>query len=326
MRTATLILLTSIASVIVLSIIFSVVWINRDTDKMGGILLKTVAAPLMLALVLLGSEMYSDLPDSEGEANLIFVRDGQFGIAPLSGRLLGAGSDLGSGYGVADRVMGLWLLVKDPKYHLVESVDEQREFTLDLATLTFLSWLAHRGPLHWDIESRRYESIVGLSRVGAVSRDAEKTPKIVRIREIPGLSDNKLLSHAANTFAPAMIESFALPSGSHIRVVNSSQERHIIIENRELRLEVTLTAGASGDLGSTDMAQAIYEAWPHVRWKEFAVGATFTCRYRHLRRWSPLTTRERQWITSMITDFRQDFDWSLLKGDLLRTLKSRPRI
>jgi len=320
------IVLAMIASAMILGVIFVVVWINRGTDKTPGILIKSVAAPLALALALLGAEIFADLPKDQATAELIVLRNDEGLVAPIHDRLMLSGSDYGSGYRILRHVMRAWSEARDPKFTPASSEPEKMEFVLDATELAFLQWLAWNYSGHWDMDLLRTYSVSGTGQSGRPTEGAEATPLRLTISKVAGENGNSLLHHLVQPMVLGLPDRFALPSGSTISVSRSPGVRTITIKNAEVILVVSLSAGSYGDLGATDMANAIMAAWPNTHWKEYQVHANLVAEYSHLRRWSPRRTRQQRWIAALMAGFRADFDWPTLRRDLLATLHARPHI
>jgi len=327
MKPALQVLVAMAGSAGVLALIFIILWINRDSDRTPGLLVKTVAAPMVVALALVAAEIFAELPRESVAADVIVVRDDTTGLLPLEHALFNVGSPFGEGYRHIQDTVRTWQPRRKPGAVIGAAVEEQREFTLDIVELALLRWLSWHYPTHWDVEVAQTRGIACIEAFGAISDGAESKPLLLSIGDIRGVRENKLLQDGSYDTVLPGFGHLAIPSGSVLEEMRGTGFRELRLRNSELTLTIRFRAGASGNLGASALADRIRHSFPQAvspLWHEYQIRASLECEYSHLRRWSNRTTRQRRWVGNLMSSFKSDFDWQTLRRDLEVALQSWP--
>jgi hypothetical protein len=326
MTSSTLIVVSMIISVLVLTILFSVIWINRDTDRSAGILIRSIGVPLLIALALLASDIFSELPPDNSSVPVVFVHDDDYNLAPILSTLVVNDSTHSRGY-----LHLTWLLdeSRSKKVHALDkrmSQDEQGEFALDLMEVTFWRWLSSYYPMHWDIKQERFRSLSGSMVAGPHEPDAERQPDCYSLQSIRGdFQANMLLQ---NKELPLdLMPPFAkicVPSGTEITTHRDKGLRRIDLNNRHIAFSIQFALGIHGNLADSFLPgkmKSLYET--ETAWSEESVNVSFRCDYSFLFRWSPMTNKQRRWVENIMKMFQDDFSWELVSEDLEKAYRQK---
>lgn len=330
MKPTTQIIFSAILSAIILFFLFYIITVNRDSDKTTSILIKAVLGPLLLALVLIFTEIYSPLPSDKWEVQVVIPLDSDNQLVPLDSVLLPDGSPFGGGFNYI-RLVLMELhksqLVQDRPALSAEPNSgntpelEQHDLALDILEITFWRWLSFNYRNHWNVKHNRFQGISFQHGSMDVSQDAEPNPSIYTAEQISRLlRDNEVFRSKLDLLAMRQV---SFPRGSTVKAQRKPWESEIIISNSNLTLSISFKTVAGGGVGNSNLARRIREHLSLSMMYSYHIIVSFKCEYNHWRRWSPSTTQQRKWVQDLVDAFRSDFDWQFIREDLKRVLSEK---
>jgi hypothetical protein len=324
MKPTTQIILAGVVAVLILALLLLIIWWNRDTDRTSGILVKAVVAPLLVAAALLATEILSPLPAVKAEIPVVIFRDYNAELVPVFQPLAlsGALSEIPALFSTYRK----WLANNPPPASAKAAatgdnseVVERREFFLDLFEASFWSWLwswswlSKDYSLHWRVQRKWFQGISSGGGSVSVAPDAERKPVVLAAgdvaRRLPG---NTLLEPPS----PVTLGSVSFPRGTEVTVDRNKLRRRTRVTNRHLQLNITFELVGGGLVGATTLAERLKARFPvDPIWVDH-IQATVNCQFSYLFRWSPATSRQREWVDEKIAGFRTEFGWDFLREKL----------
>src|SRR3989338_6050009 len=303
-----------IGAVFLLGLIFYVIWLNRASDQNLSLIFR-VYASLALAGGLLLLSMFFPLPEFSTDVHVLFVHNENKELAPLLTPLIRTGSAHVQGYRSLEEVWAQWEYKQkkeNAKSGAISDGDVD-EFYLDLFEKTFWFWLSERYGIHWMVKRYQFYGISGGGGSISSAPNAEKPVCTLRKQDIV-----KLLSGNSLVLGEGMLGDVKLPAGSEVTVKRDQFRRTIEICNECLQLKIELMLVGGGPLGGATLAKKIIREWTPTSSKcgEKHINVSFHCQYKRWRRWSPSTERQKEWLKEMVSMFRNDFEWPLIRNDL----------
>jgi hypothetical protein len=318
MKPTTQIISAGVVAVLILALLLLIIWLNRDTDRTSGILVKAVVAPLLVAAALLATEFLSPLPAVKAEIPVVIFRDYNAQLVPVFEPLAlnGALSEIPALFSTYKKWLANNLPPASAKAAATgdnSEVVERGEFFLDLFEASFWSWLSRDYSLHWRVQRKRFQGISSGGGSVSVAPDAEEKPVVLAAGDIARrLSGNALLEPPN----PVTLGSVSFPRGTEVTIDRNKLRRRIRITNRHLQLNITFELVGGGLVGATTLAERLRARFPvDPIWADH-IQATVNCQFSYLLRWSPATSWQREWVDEMIAGFRTEFGWDILREKL----------
>jgi len=282
-------------------------WVNRASENFTQIFLK-ITTGLLVILLLVLYEVYSPLPAESKEVKVLILRNKNMETANFDfhKRLLKTGSEHRKVYDALHDVEMLFGRKES-------STIRQNDLSLDLLEMTIWLWLAGKYNLHWRVENKTFEGISGGGGTGDIANDAEKNPYAFTGEDLrETLKDNMFI------VPEWRIGVIYLPSNSTVNIERTSLTRTIKISNRHIdEFKIKITSMGHSGLTYTDLGENIKKTLESPdSWYANNYRVNFEVKYDKWRRGSPETKQQKEWVSEIMADFYNDFEWSLVKPDL----------
>lgn len=313
MKVSTLIILF-IGAVIVLGILLGFIFVNRGSEKVVSLFMKSIAGPLIVALVLLGYEILSPVPPDRNEVFITLIHDHNFNIAPFHKPLLLNNSLMGNGFVMLDQVVSGWQAAINKSKPILQGQDD---FYIDLTELSLIYWLHMSYPMHWQIERDEFRGINMSGGSYHAIEGAERNPRSCSENELKELlRENRLVKDGINPFFYGKV---FLPSNSEVSINRRKGLRIIQIKNRRMNLTIRIAQVGSGGGEGTNLGKRLAKAFPGYTEHEY-LKVIFECNYTPYLKWSPRTIHQKKWVNEMAALFNRDFEWDGIRSELEKYL------
>lgn len=302
--------------VIVVSFGFIVylVYINRGSEQ-SYMLIKPVLGGLGIALFFIFSYLFSPLPQLDNTTDILLLTQDKANIVPIENwTVLRFGPQPSSGYfHIYGENLGFKSNLSKEKAGSVSMGGDS--YFLELVEWSTLTWIAQNYPMHWQIERSWFSGISGGGGSISAAKDADKETIKIAIDSL--LKNNRFAEeYKKRTKSPLFIY---LPKDTKMKykkLINNF--RSFIIENKHIYLELSFSYKGGGSLGATHLAEKIKEkagtGWSHH------ISVRFKMRPQRIRRWSPLTKKQGEWIRNLSAYYNESFSWYILRDKLEKVL------
>jgi hypothetical protein len=295
-----------IISLLVLVAAYILLYINREGESVGVLLVKISGATLAVVAFLLVDLLRT--PESMHlRTELLIIVSSKGALLSLDPVFRQRNILPWNAYSILEET---W---KKPNYSngygpYVQSSDVFNE----LIVATFLRWMSLYYSKHWQMEPH---FITGIS-----SGQMNSQRKLDRESE----TSVYMLSESGNYFLQGNQDynnSIQLPSGSHVVVEMGNYKSTVSITNRNINFTFTALCLGGGALKPSSLGEAICEHLSNP--KSYSTRnyiLTLDVTFNRWFQWSPGTNRQREWLEQLFDNFEQGFSWELFKVELEQAL------
>ena len=304
-----------IISTIILWFIFSMIFLNRDNHQVLNVLLKVVAAILATA-VIFAMDIFKSEPESKIDVKVLFLSNKSSGnIVRISKPLITIDSAHRGGLSWLESYISSYPFLK-----VKFNDDSQYSDLLPLHVIeaTFWTWIADKYPLHWDVEREMFYNGLGSGKGFIIDRpSAEKYPMKFDISPV--------LTNINPALKPLNYKFVALPHKAKVSIERTQSRIKIIIETSYISLEISIKEIGGCSLGYSELSEKLksylkkeYEGNPPPDCWASEFNIELKSRINVLTKWSPETKRQKRWASELFVLFQQEFDWNLIRNDLIK--------
>lgn len=301
--------------ILIIGFILWILFINRGSDKFSLLFLKAILIPSIGGLIIILYDLLTPIPHETKEVPVIIIHNSTYDLAQLHGQLALNGSTHTKGYWTIDTIIKGWKakVGNNPK------IGNIKDFYLDLAELTFFHWYSQKFPFHWQMKRTWFQGISGGGGAETAQPDAVPKPSVIDNSQIRTLLSNNLF--IANGIDGFYTGNIFLPPETSYRVIRKEGSRIFTCENRNISLTISMEYVGGGGIGASNLARLITNKYPGYD-TEGRIRFVFEMKTKPLRKWSPLTEKEKLWVQELISLFDNDFGWGNIQIDLKKALTS----
>jgi hypothetical protein len=301
-----ILLLVLLAIMVTFSILVAVyVYYNRESTNSIDLLIKVLIA-FIAALIIISFDILKEEKSDNKKVKVLILRNNEtIETKDFSNRLLKINS-FTNGYSLLDEVN---LLSRKN-----DSIKNSETIALDLLENTLWVWLSKKYHLHWEMEQTNFSGISGGSGNMGILKEAENEVtkyKIDSLREI--------LKNNYYELSPARFWGVSLPKNTKVSFLKrTSRERTFLLRNKYIQFKISVYKIGNSGVEFTNLGERILKSlskyYPNT--ESFYANnliVEFTCDYSRWFKGSPDTIRQKKWVSEIINEFSNDFDWEILK-------------
>jgi hypothetical protein len=328
MSSTKLLIIFSAISFLFIIIIYSLIWLNRGSDKTWLIFGKAIILPVLLGLGMLVYELFLiPNPKDIAEINVLLLHNDKFEMPDMHS--ISMSSNIGCGLGYSDLYSNLkhWKTVTKVNLINISSYQEQEEIYLDLVEATIWNWLIKNYYHNWKIERQKFKGIGGLlitykpfkfddkqifiNDASEKNKYVLKWPKLAKL-----LSENVFI-----TDTPIYpLGEITFPPNSKIQVFREKGKRIIKISNIYLELYITIINTG----GESVLEQIIGQIGKKIN-KVLSPAPTFSsifpinirCSYTPWLKGSPYCIEQKEWVQNLISNLKNDNAYCLSSENVM---------
>lgn len=197
-----------------------------------------------------------------------------------------------------------------------QKIEDIDLYILDFVEWSTFTWISSLYPRHWQIERETFQAISAGSGLIGKKENAEKEVTSVFIVNI--LEGNRFTDFYKNTTQKD--SKIYLPNNSKVIYEKVKDGFHKVhIKNKYVAIEISFIRGSGGMIHASDLAEKLLENFG-PSWNQ-QVKVIFKITPNKLRRWSPKTQQQIEWIKQLSVFYEENSSWNNLKKKLEDSLE-----
>lgn len=295
MKVSTINISLIILTLLILTIIAWIIYLNRGSDQIIGITIKSFLIPVIAGAGLLFIEFTKPIENYEEEIHIGLADDPQIMMALYENN----NSDIHNG------LMKYMMLLH--KIKLGETNQKLNDLDLqNFIQVYILDMMSQRYSLHWDSNNDKNNWFFGNSSSTIYTKEyAEKKPLKITFADLKKENKDNLFLHKMNDS-----EHFYVPSGSKIKL-SKNFNNFILIEtdNIEMTFSITNKSFTLFPYAVGNIAEKFKLKIGEKKNYFYGTTLKLNANPKRIKRWSPNTLKEMEWAKDFGQHLIQNISW-----------------